>query len=95
MRPWKFESSRPHHFLQGPAQIRWALAFMKMCSQRAFLESGKTTTDPATRGLSVGLETEIVNALNSGECEQVQALLEQGHYVNLGSLRPLHSPSLP
>ena len=75
--------------------MRWALAFMKMCSQRALYERGKTTTDPATRGLSVGSETEIVNALNSGECEQVQELLEQGHYANLGSLSPLHSPSLP
>ena len=75
--------------------MRWALAFMKMCSQRDFYESWQTTTDPATRGLSVELETEIVNALITGECEQVQELLEQGHYANLGSLRPLHSPSLP
>ena len=47
------------------------------------------------QGLAVGLETTLVNALDSGECEQVQALLELVHYDNVGSLRPMHSPSLP
>ena len=56
---------------------------------------GKTKNGPATQDLAVGLETEIVNALDSCECEQVQALLEQVHYSNVGSLKPLHSPSLP
>ena len=56
---------------------------------------GKTITGPATQDLAVGLETEIVNAPDSGECEKDQALLEQVHYANVVSLRPLHSPSLP